>query len=234
MKKLILTSLCCCLVSLSAKAGLTNAVYWNFSASGVQPLSNSWAGLTVSGLSQGNNNGTTIILTPTSASSSYTTTAGFANSGSTNAGAAAFTGAINTSSSTYFQVSLDLDLSSPSLVITNFSFGSRSTSTGPQLLSLYSSSDGFVSDFNFVASVSAANNSSWAALDMGILSIDLVAGSTTYFRLYASAGTGSPMAGTANWRIDDLGIALTTAAVPEPSTIALRAVTATSGIVRRR
>jgi hypothetical protein len=206
---------------LSAQA---DSVYWNFSPSGQpqsSPSSNPFAGLTVSAFSQNNNNGTTAPFTTTSASSAYTTAAGFTASGSTNIGAAVLAGALSTSTSTYLAFSLSLDSSSTlSYTLTDISFGSRSTGTGPQTLSLYVSTDGFTSDFTSLGSVSAANNSTWAAKDFSGLSLSVPNDdSTLSFRIYGSGVVGTPTAGTATWRVDDVGVTLVP--VPEPSILAL-------------
>lgn len=224
MKKLFAVACIVAAVSFSSHAGDINAVYWNFSPSGQpqsSPTSNSFSGLTVTSFTQGNNNGTTAPFSTTSASSGYTTGAGFASSGSTNIGAAVFAGALDTSTSTYFGFSLSLSSSSTlSYTISDISFGSRSTSTGPQTLSLYVSTDGFTSDFSFVNSLSAANNSTWAAKDFSSLSLNLPNDdSTLSFRIYGSGVVGTPTAGTATWRLDDVSVTL--AAVPEPSVLAL-------------
>jgi uncharacterized protein YgbK (DUF1537 family) len=207
--------------------GQTNNIYWDFNnaTTAAAPSSGVFTGLTTPILSQGNNNGTTALLTTTSASTAYTTAAGFSNSGTTNAGAAARTGALVTgaSGSAYFATSLTLGPSSPSsYTLTDISLGSRQTSTGPQLLSLYESTDNFATVSTFVEAISILNNSVWTAHDFSGLSIAIPNDSSTLsFRIYGSAGTGSTSAGTANWRIDDLAMTLVTTVVPEPSTLAL-------------
>jgi hypothetical protein len=235
MKKLLLLTAAVCLLSLpSAKAGALNAVYWNFSPSGLPqsaPTSNSFSGLTVTGFSQNNNNGTTAPFGTTSASTAYTTAAGFANSGSTNIGAAVLTGTLNTGTSTYFAFSFSLSSSSTlSYTISDVSFGSRSTTTGPQTLSLYASTDGFTSDFTSLGSITVPNNSVWTAQDFSGLSTLLANDdSTLSFRIYGSGVVGSPSAGTATWRIDDVAVTLTE--VPEPSATTLGILSGLAALV---
>jgi hypothetical protein len=215
------------LLNLSVQAGLPNVVYWNFSQGGASPSSNSFSGLSVFDLSQGNSHGAVGLLTPTSASSGYTNTggftaAGFSTSGSTNAGISAWTGALDTSGFTnsYFQTGLTLDSAATlSYSVTDVSLGSRSTSTGPQLLSLYSSTDGI--NYSFLSGISTSANSAWLTIDFGALSLNLNPGDSLYFRIYGSAGTGNAAISTANWRIDDLGITLSPSPAPEPTTLAL-------------
>ena len=218
------------LLALSVQAGLPNAAYWNFSQGGASPSSNSFSGLSFFDLSQGNSHGTVGLLTSTSASTGYTNTggftaAGFSPSGSTNAGIAAWTGPLDTSGFTnsYFQTGFSLDsLATLSYSITNISLGSRSTATGPQLLSLYSSTDGI--NYSFLSGVSTPANSAWLTIDFGALSLSLNPGNSLYFRIYGSGGTGNAALSTANWRIDDLAIALSATPVPEPSTLAMTAL----------
>jgi hypothetical protein len=205
----------------SVKAGLTNAIYWNFSAGGASPTSNSFGGLTVSSLSQSNSGASVTLLNASSPSSGYSTAAGFAASGGTNAEIVARVGALNmgASGSAYFAFNLSLSAASTlSYDVTNISLGSRSTGTGPQLLSLYDSSDGFASS-SLLSSVSVAANSTWAGVSFNDLSVSIPNDSSTVsFRIYGSNGTGSNSS-SVNWRIDDLGVALSpVSSVPEPST----------------
>jgi Secretion system C-terminal sorting domain len=179
-----------------ATSTLFAQVTWNFTT--LTPSSGTPAAniATISGVSQGNNNGTTSILSSTSASNTYT---GF--SAGNNAAAASFTGALNTATSTYFQVTFT---PSPgySVNITNIQLGNRSTATGPQLLSIRSDVDAFATDAGTVA---PANNSSWALLTPTVFTPIIGAPSAAVVvRIYASAGTGVPAVNTANWRIDDL------------------------------
>lgn len=238
MKKLslILAAAFAGFISTSALAGSPTAVYWNFGPPGLSsaPQSNSYSGLTVGGFAQGNNNGTTAPFTSTSGSTAYTTAAGFSNSGSTNLGAAVATGAFSTASSTYFTTSFSLSSSSTlSYTLSDVSFGSRSTGTGPQQLSLYMSTDGFTSDFTSLGSVNVLNNSTWAAIDFSGLSVAIPNDdSTVSFRIYGSGVVGNPTAGTATWRIDD--VAFEIGSVPEPSVAALLGLGGLGLFLRRK
>jgi hypothetical protein len=239
MKKLfVLSTLVPLFFSLSAKAGLTNAIYWNFGPPTASVTSNSFPGLTAGTFTQGNNNGTTPVFSPTSPSSIYTTAAGFTASGSTNAGAAVGLGALNTATTPYLGFTLSLSSSSTlSYTLSDVSFGSRSTSTGPQTLSLYESTDGFSTDFTALGTVSVLANSAWTAIDFSGLNVALLNDdSTLSFRIYAYGDTGNPSPNTANWRIDDVAAVLNASVVPEPSTTALAIISGVAGIVwlRRR
>src|SRR5688572_30936592 len=118
---------------------------WNFGTDAANPNPSSGtpvAGLTISGVSQGNNNGTTVLLTTTSASLGYT-----GSSGQFNAGAAARVGALNlaASGSAYFEFTLTPD-AGKTVSITNINFGSRSTGTGPQAYTIRTSLDAYATD----------------------------------------------------------------------------------------
>src|SRR5205085_10282881 len=90
--------------SLTVNPPPPSTVYWNFNTA--DPTSGLTADITGGTLSQGNNNGTTPLLTTTSASSGYTGV-----SGGNNLGAAARTGALvkvgtATAGSAYFEFTL--------------------------------------------------------------------------------------------------------------------------------
>jgi hypothetical protein len=178
-------------------------IVWDFGTA--SPTSGVPASLDVSVLSQENNNGTTPLLTTTSASGGYT-----GASGGTNAGAAARTGALvpGTNGSAYFQFTISSN-SINHFTLTGISFGSRSTSTGPQGYALRSSLDNFSS--NLVDGI-LTNNSAWTLRSHTNLSVSNSLPVT--FRLYGFNGSGSATTNTANWRIDDLKVALATASVP--------------------
>ncbi|PSR09050.1 MAG: hypothetical protein C7N36_20920, partial [Bacteroidetes bacterium] len=169
--------------------------YWNMTTDAA--TTNTVPNAVISVIGRGNNNGTTTLLTTTSASSGYTEA-----SGTSNAGAAAFVGALNTATSTYFEVTV-----TPAMgyvfTLDGINFGTRSTSTAPQLYSIRTSADNFAAD---VASGAIANNSSWALKTNTGLSVASGTGTPLVIRIYGSNGTGSPGANTANWRIDDLNL----------------------------
>lgn len=185
----------------------TSPVMWDFtSASPTGVPSN----LTVSAMSQGNNNGTTPLISSTSSSSGYT-----GASGTFNAGAAARTGTINTgaSGSAYFEFTLTPD---PNYIVTlnGLSFGSRSTGTGPAAFSIRSSANSFASN---IGTGTLLTSGSWALSSPSISSISSNAGSGITFRIYGHNGTGNPGANTANWRIDDVLLNLTVSACTQPN-----------------
>jgi len=192
--------------TVSTSGGASSDVYWDFQTA--SPTSGVPAGMTVGNLAQGNNNGTTTLLTTTSASTGYT-----GASGSNNAGAAARIGALNTASggSAYFEFTVT-PASADIFTLTGISFGARSTTTGPQAYALRSSADNYASD---IATGTISNTSAWALRsNTGLVQ---TYSSATTFRLYGYNGTGSASAGTANWRIDDLKITVSTGSSSTPS-----------------
>jgi hypothetical protein len=181
------------------------------------PTSNNLAGVTVGALTQGNNNGTTTMLTASSTSTTYSflldgvTTA---NSGANNAGLAARVGALSTAANGSAYLQFTVTPTSGPLEITDLGFGSRSTGTGPQAWTLRSDADAYAA--NLVTPGSLTNNSTWAYRLTALTSPLTVPQNTTRtFRLYGYAGSGSASAGTANWRVDDLQV------VPEPPAFVL-------------
>jgi autotransporter-associated beta strand protein len=182
----------------STATAVTNSftVSYNFGTTSgtASPSSSDAVGFTIGDVSQGNNNGTTTLLTTTSASSGYA-----GASGQYNAGAAAFTGALNTGTSTYFEFNLTRTAAT-SVTLADVTFGSRSTSTAPQAYSIRETGDLATS----LASDTMANNSVWALENAAFTDTLIASGGGTTFRIYGYNGTGSPTVGTANWRIDDL------------------------------
>lgn len=194
-------------------ASQAQTIGWNFGTNAVplaSPSSNSAAHVTAGDLARGNNNGTTLLVTNSSPSSGYT-----GASESYNAGAAARTGALSVANSTYFTFTLTPDATN-TLRVTGLSLGSRSTSTGPQAFCVRSSLDAYAAD---LATGTLANNSAWALKSVAFAAISPTPGTPMTVRIYGYDGTGSPSAGTANWRIDDLAVAVSAAGTNTPPVI---------------
>jgi len=191
--------------SLAITAPPPSTVNWNFGTS-TAPSASPSSGLTddISGglLTQGNNNGTTALLTTTSASGSYA-----GASGANNAGAAARIGALNTAAggSAYFEWTL-APSAGKRLSVTGLSFGMRSTSTGPQAYTVYTSVDNFTTP---VAGGTITANGSWSLHTPAFTNLLGDTGTAITFRLYGHSGSGSASANTANWRMDDLKVTVT-------------------------
>jgi DNA/RNA endonuclease G (NUC1) len=182
-----------------------STVYWNFNTA--DPASGLTADITGGTLTQGNNLGTTALITSTSASGSYA-----GASGGNNAGAAARIGALNqaASGSAYFEFTLAAT-AGKRLLATGISFGSRSTSTGPQAFQVFTNLDGYSAP---VASGTLANDAVWHLLTPAFASVTGPTGGAVTFRIYGFNGTGSPSSGTANWRMDDLKLSVSTVFPP--------------------
>ncbi|MBA4137822.1 MAG: hypothetical protein C0518_10940 [Opitutus sp.] len=178
-------------------------VYWNFQTA--TPTSGVPADVTAGALSSGNSFGTTTLLTTTSASSGYTGV-----SGANNAGVAARIGALNqaASGSAYFEFTLT-PAAGKKLVITGLNFGARSTSTGPQAYSIFTSFDNYAAP---IATGALLNNSSWRLITPTVNAVTGLTGTPLTVRIYGHNGSGSPASGTVNWRIDDLKVTLATVA----------------------
>lgn len=196
-------------VSTAAALNLASGsgqLYWDFSTAtatgGLPP--DIGGGL----VSQVNNNGTTALLTNASVSSGYS-----GASGGNNAGAAARTGPLNradAAGSAHFELTLEAP-TGRRIVVTSFSFGSRSTATGPQAFALFSSVDGFATP---LSSGALANNSAWTLVAPEFPPFAAEPGRPVTFRLYGYNGAGNAGVGTANWRIDDLRVGVTAAPAP--------------------
>jgi len=200
--------------SLVVTVNTPDAIYWDFTTA--NPTSGIPADVTGGTLTQGNNNGTTTLLTTTSVSSGYT-----GASGTFNAGAAARIGALNQAAggSAYFEFSF-APASGKQFAATALSFGTRSTSTGPQAYAIFTSVDNFAAP---VASGTLTNNSSWRLITATLPGVISSAGEAVTFRIYGYNGAGSPSASTANWRIDDLKLTAGVLAVPPvPPTVVVQ------------
>lgn len=210
--------------TLTVGAPAPSVVTWNFGVAGAataEPTGGLDAGLSGGTLSQGNNNGTTALLTTTSASGSYS-----GASGGVNAGAAARIGALNSATSAYFEFTLS-PAAGRRLNATAISFGMRSTSTGPRAFTVFTSVDGFTAP---VATGAVSSDSTWRKITPAFTPVTGATGAPVTFRIFGHDGTGSPSAGTANWRIDDLQ--LTVAAVfPPPTAPAVVSTTPAEGAV---
>jgi len=191
-----------------ASGGSSSDIYWNFQTN--SPTSGIPAVLTVGVLTHGNNNGATSLLTTNSPSSGYS-----GSSGANNAGTAARIGALNTAAggSAYFEFTVT-PMAGTTFTLNGISFGTRSTSTGPQAYSLRSSADNYASD---IATGSISNNSAWTL--KAHTGIARIFSSAATFRLYGYNGTGSPGANTANWRIDDLKTTVSAASTQQPAPV---------------
>jgi DNA/RNA endonuclease G (NUC1) len=175
---------------------------------------------------QRNNFGTTQTLTTVSVSSGYTGV-----SGTSNAGAAARVGSLNLAEggSAFFEFTLTPAVARQ-LCVTGLSFGARSTSTGPQAYALFAING--TAEPALIASGPLANTSVWTRITPTFLPVVSDPATSLTFRLYGCNGTGNAGVNTANWRIDDLAVQLTTGTALSAGTIQDRRLSNLSSRVR--
>jgi predicted extracellular nuclease len=181
-------------------------VVWNFGAVApglATPSSAVRSDVTSSPVTQGNNNGVTTMLTSASVSSGYA-----GASGSFNAGAAARIGALNTAAngSAFFEFTLT-PAAGKTLTLSALAFGTRSTGTGPQAFTIYTSANNFSTP---LATGTIANNSVWLLKAPAFPAVTGASGAGVTVRIFGHGGAGGAQAGTANWRIDDLKATIST------------------------
>jgi DNA/RNA endonuclease G (NUC1) len=177
-------------------------VAWDFSVA--EPVRGLPADVTGGTVVQRNNNGTTLTLTTVSVSSGYA-----GATGTSNAGAAARVGPLNLAEggSAFFEFTLT-PVAGRQLVVSGMSFGARSTGTGPQAYAVFAI-NGTAAPV-LVAAGPLANNSAWTLITPALFPVVSAAATPVTFRLYGYGGAGNAGTSTANWRIDDLAVTLTT------------------------
>jgi hypothetical protein len=196
----------CCLLALASVARAQTT--WDFGTGVVTGTPTLLPTNITSGTITATNTSSAIAFNGISASSTYT-----GATGGNNAVVSSAIGTLNTSTSTYFAFSLTA-ASGTRLLATGLKLGSRSTSTGPTTLTLYSSTDNFATSTQ-LGSVSVSNNSTWALMTFPSFSVTSATGGSLSFRLYGS--TSNTTSGSSNWRIDDLALTII-AASPGPTT----------------
>lgn len=136
---------------------------------------------------------------------------------------------VSLGNSTYFQITVTPS-SGYAVELISLSFYSRSTTTGPADISLFSSLDDFSSA---IGSFSGQNNNSWVLRTINGQGLLGGLGESVTFRI---SGSSASSTGTvANWRLDDISFNLTAVPVPEPTQVALGvfgAMISVGGIVR--
>jgi hypothetical protein len=171
-------------------------VTWNFNTA--SPTSGVLANSTVSDVTQVNNSGVTTLITATSPSTGYP-----GASGGNNAGATAFTGGLNIATSTYFEVTIT-PASGFAVAVVAMSLGNQSTdATGPAIINVRSSLDGFAAD---AGSVSVSLTGAWGVTIPILTPLNGSVDQPITLRIYGSGGAGTETPGTANWLMDDLSI----------------------------
>ncbi|MGN6800736.1 MAG: hypothetical protein ACTHJN_02455 [Ginsengibacter sp.] len=174
------------------------SIYWDFDegATGTSLPISIPSHLTVSEISQFNNNGTTPLLTTLSSSNNY-----LAASGVYNIGAAPVPAAFNEATTTYFEFSITPD-EGYSINIEAINFGSRSTGTGAQNYLIRSSKDNYSVD---IGSNTLPADSKWYWYQNS--GISLSSDSKITIRIYGYDGVNASK-NIATWRLDDLSFSV--------------------------
>ena len=188
--------------ALSVAVAAPPVVAWDFLAA--EPVRGLPADVTGGTVVQRNNNGTTLTLTTVSVSSGYA-----GATGTFNAGAAARVGPLNLAEggSAFFEFTLT-PVAGRQLAVSGMSFGARSTGTGPQAYAVFAI-NGTAAPV-LVAAGPLANNSAWTLITPTLFPVVSSVATPVTFRLYGYGGAGNAGTSTANWRIDDLAVTLTT------------------------
>ncbi len=196
-------------------AAETSEVYWNFDT--VAPTSGVGETFAAGNVTQVNNSGNTTQISAASASSGYA-----GASGGNNSVASAKSGNFTTDSTCFeFTITPDPDYLS---AVTNISFGTRSSGTGPLNYTIRSSLDSYAAD---LGSGSITNDSTWLFKTHGIAGVS--SGSPITVRIYSHGGSGSTSTG--NWRIDDLRVTVaSTSTLAAPSINSAASATATAHV----
>jgi hypothetical protein len=211
---------------LESRVLMSSTLGWTFgtTTSSTPVLHNSGTpvGFTEAGFGIGDSFGTvSTYVNASSASSGYTGASGGENIG--NAVAVSGNSTINPSTSAYYTVTLT-PASGDKIELDGLSFGMRSTSTGPQKLSVRSSIDGFASD---LATDTITNNSVWSLHTESLTTATGAANTPVELRIYLYGGTGNAGSGTENNRMDD--VSLTATAVAEITTPTVTGISPTVG-----
>jgi DNA/RNA endonuclease G (NUC1) len=177
-------------------------VVWDFAVA--EPIRGLPADVTGGTVVQRNNNGTTLTLTTVSVSSGYA-----GATGTSNAGAAARVGPLNLAEggSAFFEFTLT-PAAGRQLAVSGLSFGARSTGTGPQAYAVFAAVGSAAPVL--VAAGPLANNSAWTLITPALFPVVSSVATPVTFRLHGYGGAGNAGTSTANWRIDDLAVTLTT------------------------
>lgn len=187
-----------CLTLLASVACAQTA--WDFSAGNGSPASLS-ANLTGGTIAAVNS---ALAFNNTSASGTYS-----GASGGNNAALTCAPGTLSTATSTYLEFTVT-PITGASLSATALTLGTRSTSTGPTTLTLFTSANGYASA---VGSAAVSANSAWSVASFSPLAITGATSGSLTFRIYGSGGAGSGTSG--NWRVDDVSLTIA-ARVPPP------------------
>jgi len=181
-------------VSISG-SGSDARIYWNFDSA--DPTIDVIPDISTSAISRANTSTSTDLTEVAVQSTGYTGASGGANATTTVVG-----GAFNATTSGYFQWS-HVPASGTAVVVTDISFGTRRSTSGPTAYSIRSSADGYSSN---VATGTITPNTTWVLGEHNGLNVVGALDQPLTFRIYGHDGSAANNTGAANWRIDDLDI----------------------------
>lgn len=181
-------------VSISG-SGSDARIYWNFDSA--DPTIDVIPDISTSAISRANTNTSPDLTEVAVQSTGYTGASGGANATTTVVG-----GAFNATTSGYFQWS-HVPASGTAVVVTDISFGTRRSTSGPTAYSIRSSADGYSSN---VATGTITPNTTWVLREHNGLNVVGALDQPLTFRIYGHDGSAANNTGAANWRIDDLDI----------------------------
>jgi hypothetical protein len=202
------------LIGLTAGAQ-AETISWNANAAqGAGDLTAFTAGSFT--VAQINNSGNTTMINNSSSSSGYTGYSGGNNFSATSKNTGA---TINPASNTGFVFSFGLTEANAYLTLNSFSFGSRSTATGPSAYTILISNSADFSEplYSFNGTFRTDANTNWHLFNVLPDISTSPGGGDYYLGIFSRSASGST--NTANWRTDDLVFDYTVSAmaVPEPS-----------------
>lgn len=189
---------------LSSSVSAQVTYYWDCDTA--TPTSGSDPNLTISAVSQWNNNGTTQLITSASSSSGYT-----GASGTYNFGSACYTGPVGSG----FEFTIT-PATGYNFTIDEISLGSRSTGTGPQSFTISYTADGGGGDLANYSNTGGA--STWRLYSFPGLNIEIPKSIhnnlPVTILINGYGGSGNASKNTANWRIDDLKLKISSIILP--------------------
>lgn len=199
----ILPAIALLMSSVSGLGAIT--AYWDCSSA--SPSSGSYNHVSIGAFSA-NNSGPTLIYTGSSALSDYDGASGHENFEARDPGSDPAVNGL----STYLTVTLAPD-KGYSITLDSISLGSRSTTSGPTSIAIYSSLDDYAGEIG--SGTSSIEGWSFQNISFAGDSLTSPAGAAVTLRIYGYGGVGS--SSSYNWHVDDISFTGTLSAVPEPA-----------------
>ena len=192
------------ILAFSSSVMAQTIYYWDCDTA--TPTSGSDPNLTISAVSQWNNNGTTPLITSVSSSSGYT-----GASGGNNFGSACYVGPVGSG----FEFTIT-PATGYNFTIDEISLGSRSTGTGPQEFTISYTADGGGGDLANYSNTGGATT--WRLYSFPGLNVEIPESIhnnlPVTILINGYDGSGNANKNTANWRIDDLTLKISNITLP--------------------